>query len=133
MAALLSTDTASLAQAGSTGGTIGKTNKSASGGDEPQGDEKAGRRATTKQAGNGCDKVIGKWQWKWRDGTAVITVNANGTATASGNPFGATWTCTDRTLVLHFPWWSDTMVLSSDEKQPTGSNSNGVALSANRL
>jgi hypothetical protein len=60
IAALLSTDTTLLAQAGSIGGTLGKTDKSASGGEEPQGDKKAAEGGVaTKHAVT----IAGKWIW----------------------------------------------------------------------
>jgi hypothetical protein len=131
--ALPLTDTTALAQAGSTGGTIGKTDKSASGGDEPQGDKKAARRAAaTKQEGSGCSRVIGKWQWILFNQGVVVTLKADHTSTATDNNSGA-WTCTDRTVTIHWTSSTDTLVLSSDGKKMIGSNEIGTPIGGSRL
>jgi hypothetical protein len=134
MAALLSTDTASFAQAGSTGGTIGKTDKSVSGGEEPQGDKKAGRgaAAATKQAGNGCSRVAGRWQWKWLNNIDSVTLNANGTGTGR-NGMPSTWTCTDRTVIIDWKSSTNTLVISSNGNKLIGTSSfGGIAVVGTR-
>lgn len=128
---------AAMAQAGSTGGTLGQTGKSAAGDDEPGPGRSAGRRAAAKHgghkpAGNECDRVAGVWQWKWLNETSVVTLNANGTGT-SAHGARSTWTCNDRTAVIRWPLTKDTMVLSSDGKKLTGSNNIGMAVAGSRL
>ena len=138
MAVLLSSATSSLAQAGSTGGTLGQTGKSASGDDSSGQDRSTGRRGAAtrhaghKQEGNECDRVVGVWQWKWLNETSVVTLNANGTGT-SAHGAKSTWTCIDRTAVIRWPLTKDTMVLSSDGKTLTGSNNIGWAVTGSRL
>jgi hypothetical protein len=137
-ATLFPAATPSFAQAGSTGGTLGQTDKSVSGGDEPGRDRGANRkRASAKQtghqqAGNECDRVVGVWQWRWLNETSVVTLNANGTG-SSAHGFKSTWTCSNRTAVIRWPMAQDTMVLSSDGKKLTGSNNIGVAVTGSRL
>jgi hypothetical protein len=138
MAVLLPSTTSSLAQAGSTGGTLGQTGKSASGDDASGRDRSTGRRGTStrhtgpKQPGNECDRVAGVWQWKWLNETSVVTLNANGTGW-SAHGAKSTWTCIDRTAVIRWPLTRDTMVLSADGKKLTGSNNVGMAVTGSRL
>lgn len=133
MVALLSTDTASFAQAGSTGGTIGKTGKSASGGEEPEGDKKADRGGVaTKQAGNGCSRVAGRWQWKWLNNTDSVTLHANGTGTGR-NGMPSTWTCTGRTVIIDWKSSTNTLVISSNGNKLIGTSSfGGIAVVGTR-
>jgi hypothetical protein len=134
MVALFPAATTALAQAGSTGGTLGKTDKSASGGEERQDKHPSRRAAAAKQEGNGCNKVVGSWQWNSSPGgTAVVDLNANGTSTATNNDTG-TWTCTGRTVVIRWKATTDTIVLSSDGKKMIGSSVPwNVAVTATRL
>ncbi len=133
MAVLLPTTTTSSAQAGSTGGTLGKTDKSASGGEEPSRSRNPSRRAVaTKQAGSDCNSLAGTWEWKWGDQTGMATFHRNGTGTNS-NGDQSTWTCTGRTVVMHWRFATDTLVLSSDGKKLTGSNNYGATIAGSRL
>jgi hypothetical protein len=133
MVALFPAATTALAQAGSTGGTIGKTDKSVSGGEERQDKHPSKRVAAAKQEGSGCNKVAGSWQWKWLDQAIVVTAKADGTGTATNGGVG-TWTCTGRTVVFHWQITIDTMVLSSDAKKMIGSSApSNVAVTATRL
>jgi hypothetical protein len=138
LAASFPTATPSFAQAGSTGGTLGQTDKSASGGGESGRDLSASRKRAAarpegrQQAGNECDRVVGVWRWKWLNETSVVTLNANGTG-SSAHGFKSTWACSNRTAVIHWPLSQDTMVLSSDGKKLTGSNNLGMAVTGSRL
>jgi hypothetical protein len=85
--ALLAVERIALGQAGSIGGTIGKTDKSVSGGEEERpGDRKSGhRRATATPA-----TISGKWSWraKCEDGSAwtgEFNFDQNSDGTFSGN------------------------------------------------
>jgi len=114
VATLLPASTASLAQAGNSGGPLGKTGKSYS--------------------GSACGDVAGKWLWKWFNQTNIVTLNADGTGT--NNTLGArsTWTCVDGTIVIRWPLTKDTVVLSSDGSKLTGSSMPlGNAVSGSRL
>jgi hypothetical protein len=60
VAALIASEQASFAQAGSTGGTLGKTDKSASGGEQQQ-------SSPQKRAGStaGSRSITGEWSSQW--------------------------------------------------------------------
>jgi hypothetical protein len=82
-----------LAQAASTGGTVGKQDKSASGGEEPtapksQTHRSASAPAAVKPRSSGCGNLAGAY--KWILGSTAI-INANGTATNLGSQ--GRWTC----------------------------------------
>jgi hypothetical protein len=102
MAALLPAARSSWAQAGNTGGALGRTDKSASDG--------------------ACDRATGVWLWKWLRQTNVVTLNADGTGTNKSNGARSTWTCADGTVVIRWPLSRDTVVLSSDGTKLTGSS-----------
>jgi hypothetical protein len=106
-----------LAQAGSTGGTIGKQNKSVSGSDEGA----APRREVAKppgQASSPCAKLPGTWSW-FVNGD--VTIRANGTH-VQGNLTG-TWTCSNGQVVLVWSHgFTDRLTLSPDGNNLDGSN-----------
>jgi hypothetical protein len=90
-----------MAQAGSTGGTVGKQDKSASGGEEPakpksHSHKLASRPAADKSKSSGCGNVAGTY--KWVLGTSTV-IKADGTAAHSTGPQGK-WTCTDGQVVI---------------------------------
>jgi len=129
LATFVAADGQAFAQAGSTGGTIGKTDKSASGGENSTRPSNRSRPTTA----SGCS-VAGAWLWKWQGQTTVVTLNGDGTATAT-NANSGSWTCTGRTVVIHWIASTDTLVLSSDGKSLTGSTTGagGVSISGKRL
>jgi hypothetical protein len=140
MAALLSTDTSSLAQAGGTGGTLGKTGKSASGGEEQQQGtprvepkHRAGpREASAGTKGDGCGNINGDWDWKWAWGSTLTTIKANGTATETNGVVG-TWVCADG--VFTFSWnngATDHLKLSSNGRHPSGNGAMDTAVTGDR-
>ena len=114
-------ENAALAQAGATGGVVGKQNKDASGesgaspeGPTPRGERKPAprdsgseRRARSKapaQAAEppkmkaaGCARAVGTWFWV----TEVVTIKPNGSITAKGGP--GNWTCVDGLLHVFWP------------------------------
>lgn len=115
-----------FAQAGSIGGTIGKTDKSHSGTDEaPSIRPEPRTRKPTKQADlprnvatSSCSKMPGNWAW-FTGVTAVI--RPNGTATAG--PYSATWTCADDSVVMHWNHgYTDRLRLSRDGTHLEGTN-----------
>lgn len=114
------------AQAGSIGGTIGKTDKSQSGTDEaPSIRPEPRTRKPTKQADlprnvatSSCSKMPGNWAW-FTGVTAVI--RPNGTATAG--PYSATWTCADDSVVMHWNHgYTDRLRLSRGGTHLEGTN-----------
>jgi hypothetical protein len=83
-----------LAQAGSTGGTIGKQDKSISGGEEadkPGAAPRSKRPITSNEASPGfsCRRIVGRWKW----GPSVMTFSQNGTVRQSVTGNTGTWTC----------------------------------------
>jgi hypothetical protein len=118
-----------LAQSGSTGGSIGKTNKSISGGDtERRGEEHARKpHRSSEHHASGCN-IAGKWTWS-TGGTATIKHGgklSKGARTAS-------WTCSNDKVVLV---WShgfvDHLTLSEDGRTLSGTNNLGYEITASR-
>jgi hypothetical protein len=112
-----------FSQAGSTGGTIGKENKSVSGADGPRvaAPARSGSKAQNPVAGatgKGCGKIVGAW--KWSNGLNVV-VKPDGTADATDGGH-AILTC-DGGMYL-FKWQAagnnSRMTLASDGKQMSG-------------
>ena len=97
-----------FAQAGSTGGTLGNTDKSISGerqeGPSSQQKSPAAKPRATPKAPRGeqdakhasCRDIIGRWSWVV--GT-VTTFNGDGTATNNAG-FTAKWICADGVVVV---------------------------------
>jgi hypothetical protein len=115
-----------FAQAGSTGGTIGKTDKSQSGADEtPSARPEPITRKPTKPADvprniatSSCSKMPGNWAW-FTGVTAVI--RPNGTATAG--PYSATWTCANDAVIMHWSHgYTDRLRLTRDGTHLEGTN-----------
>ena len=91
---LVATDRIALGQAGSVGGTIGKTDKSVSGGEEqphsrakPQKDKTDATPATRSSP---CRDIVGTW--KWYLGLSETTFLADGSARHSSGATGK-WQC----------------------------------------
>lgn len=90
----LASGSAALGQAGSTGGTIGKQDKSISGGEEaarPHAASPAKRPAanTRETSGDSCGKIVGTWIW-YR-GVSETVFDQSG---AMRNTFNTgRWTC----------------------------------------
>jgi hypothetical protein len=129
-----------FARAGSTGGTLGNTDKSISGErrEEPSPRQKPREPkphaapktdAPNKRASSSCGKIAGSWKW----GGVMIAIKIDGTAQhAIGG--GGTWTCNDRQYV--FSWSNgitDHVTLSADGNSLSGSNNLGWTFSGARL
>jgi hypothetical protein len=126
-------------QPGSTGGSIGKTDKSVSGGEETQASHsraRTERKANPSSVANsatdsskGCARIIGLWTWRagvfsWR-----IVVRPNGVATHSiDNGINGTWSCKDDNAV--FVWangrYLDHVTLLPESNRLEGTNKDGV-------
>jgi hypothetical protein len=81
LAALVATDKVAFAQAGSTGGTIGKTDKSVSGGEEATPSYRRARPGSlvsrpSQEPGSAVASISGKWIWSAK---CADDVNWNGT------------------------------------------------------
>src|ERR1019366_4958793 len=84
-----------LAQAGSIGGTIGKQDKSISGGEEADRPRAAphpkrpAAKAQETSSGHSCGRIVGTWSWYL--GVTETVFNQNGTVRNSGGNTGK-WT-----------------------------------------
>jgi hypothetical protein len=119
-----------LAQAGSTGGTIGKQDKSISGGDDAANSERAvpmrkprpaRQSAVTAPTGGPCSRIVGTWLW-YNGSSVTVHSNSNKTTQSDGN--SATVVCEDGTYT--FTWFGSHTVherLSSDGKRLSGDES----------
>jgi hypothetical protein len=115
LAVLLAADRIALAQAGSTGGTIGKSDKSVSGGEsEPH------VRSKQREKAAGCTKIVGTWNWVLG---ATRQFLPNKTIPSSDRG-GGTWTCNGDSYVVKFVDGSeDHLTMSSDGNSMSGVSS----------
>jgi hypothetical protein len=93
---------AALAQAGSIGGTIGKQDKSISGGEEaekpraaPAPKQPAAKRQEAS-ADRSCGKIVGTWSWYLGVSQSVFHKDGTALHPASGTP--GKWTCAGNTV-----------------------------------
>jgi hypothetical protein len=121
--ALLATDRIALGQAGSTGGTLGKTDKSASGGEEvvPPPDTKAEgkvHRPSAKSDGqkSPCRNALGTWAFS--NGVSVV-IKAGGGVTASDGGLGK-WSCDGGMVTIDWGSWTDHYAISSAGNRLSG-------------
>jgi hypothetical protein len=128
-----------LAQAGSTGGTVGKTDKSLSGGEDARPTSQPNsqahvRQPTTKEqrTGGSCGKIVGTWAWHYLLGTSETVFRSDGTASNSGG-ITNTWTCAGSIIVAT---WShgfvDRIKVSPDGSSLSITNNIGQSFSATR-
>jgi hypothetical protein len=128
-----------LAQAGSTGGTIGNTNKSLSGGEDTEPHRKPNREApirhrstTEKSTGSACQKIVGTWAWHYISGTTETVFSPNGSGRSN---IGLTnsWTCTGRiATVIWSHGYVDRLTISRDGSSLSITNNKGESFSATR-
>jgi hypothetical protein len=117
-----------LAQAGSAGGIVGNTGKSASGSEETPPHHARRRPAAEKSLAASCQRVVGTWDWFVGPS---VTFKEDGTG---GNGiFTFTWTCSNGGYVLTWSMCSvDRLKLSVDSKGLDGSNQGGTHVFASR-
>lgn len=129
---LVAVNTEALAQAGSTGGTIGKTDKSESGSDRtpstrPAAQPRKQDGSARNVAASSCSKMPGSWSW-FNGATVVIKPDG----TASGGPHTAKWSCTNGAVVMRWSHgYTDRLSLSQDGTHLQGTNG-FVTVSGNR-
>jgi len=122
-----------FAQAGSTGGTIGKQDKSVSGGDEavrPHAAPRSKRSATPNVASSGssCSRIVGRWTWYL--GVTEMTFNQNGTVRQSVSGHKGTWACAGAVVTSVFDTGDrDRIVLSNDGNSASVTTTWGGGLS----
>jgi hypothetical protein len=104
---LMSLPATALAQAGSVGGTLGKTDKSMSGEAPPQPPPQSVRRTarhtTASRSNNGtgsCSKFVGAWEWT-HIGIITVVFKSDGTSDAS-NGYTGSWGCNNG--ILNVTW-----------------------------
>lgn len=121
-----------LAQAGSTGGTVGKQDKSISGVDDTTHSRHAvpasklprstGSRRAEEEAhdkSSGCGRIIGVWQWPFGQ---KITFKSSGSTESSRGDSGK-WTCEKSTVVASWKsGYIDHVTLSPDGTQLSVNN-----------
>jgi hypothetical protein len=128
MVALLVADRIAFAQAGSTGGTIGKTDKSISGSEEtpvsrrnapPAKPAPAFSSSRPTGAANSCTAIVGTWQWFNGEEAVFKMDGAAHTATNTG-----TWTCSGGSYVVSWSvgGWIDRLRISTDNTRIDGTN-----------
>lgn len=120
----------SFAQGGSTGGTIGKHEKSASGGEGEQAPSRRVSSSKRRQRASspsfdgestrqqkGCGSFFGTWTsggGAWLYGPNDTVIRANGTARHTSGIVGV-WTCNSGEIVLEWKnWTTDRLKLSAD-------------------
>ena len=128
---LLAVNTKALAQAGSTGGTIGKTDKSQSGGQLPSAQPEPQPRKQTGSSRNAavspCSRMPGSWSWF--NGVTVV-IRPDGTA--SDGPHTAKWSCASGAVVMRWSHgYTDRLSLSQDGTHLQGTNG-FITVSGNR-
>jgi hypothetical protein len=124
--ASIATPKLAAAQAGSTGGTIGKTNKSVSGGDTTKQTVTSRGQLSSGRGGNqggACRKMVGTWNWD--GGDAVF--DPDGSARFSGiMTHTANWRCSEGLVIVV---WSngitDRITVAPDGNSVSVTNSYG--------
>jgi hypothetical protein len=112
-----------LAQGGSTGGTIGKQNKSVSGTEDKPTPSQRATPSTPKRAGaplarKGCGNIVGVWSWSGGlFGSGDTEFRADGTASHRSGIVG-TWVCRagGEVYIDWKDWYKNRMKLSPDGK-----------------
>jgi hypothetical protein len=96
-----------FAQAGSTGGTVGKTDKSVSGEAAPQSPPQPERHTAkptiasrSNEVSGSCGKFVGAWEWT-HIGIITVVFKSDGTAEAS-NGYNGSWGC--QSGILNVTW-----------------------------
>jgi hypothetical protein len=129
-------------QPGSTGGSIGKQDKSISGGEEtPVSHSLAKKLHQSSEAnpatglGKGCGRIVGSWIWRASVFSWRIVVKPNGIATHSiDNGISGTWSCRDDNAV--FVWangkYLDHVTLLPEPNRLEGTNKDGVKFTGMR-
>jgi hypothetical protein len=114
-----------LAQSGSLGGTVGKTNKSVSGDLQ----SKANRHAPSPNIETRrCEKAAGNWTFS---NGVDVAIKPDGSATSNG--FSASWTCHGGQITMRWPAFTDHYSILADGNTLSGiSGLGGASLSATR-
>jgi hypothetical protein len=121
-----------LAQAGSTGGTIGKQDKSVSGGNTPEESRPSTRKQKPHRSiakSSSCGRIAGTWQWA---NGATVVIKPSGSASQSN--FSGTWTCKEgQYVVVWSTGYTDRASLSTDGNHMDAVNNLGIHFSPTRF
>jgi hypothetical protein len=128
-----------FAQAGSTGGTIGKQEKSISGGDDAADPRRAvparkpprsaRQSVATAPTGGPCSRIIGTWLWE--NGVSV-TVHSGSNKTTQSDGNTASVVCTEGAYTFTWLGFAHQMTLSPDGKRLSGTNLIGATSAVRR-
>ena len=131
--AMLSVPAIAQVQPGSTGGTIGKQDKSISGGEELR-TTKHKDLPVGSERGSVCTKVAGSYAWSWLNQKTVVTLNPDGSSSATNGNMG-NWTCAGRTITINWAFGgANVMNLSTDGGKLHGTNATaGISISGVRM
>jgi hypothetical protein len=131
--------TTAFAQAGSTGGTLGKQDKSLSGERDEQtpaqrrspAAPKASQHPTvSKEAG--CQKIVGTWAYHTPFGTFEVAFKSEGTAISTSGQT-ASWTCSGDEVTVSWPnGITDRLSLTAGGKRFSGHTALGMSVSGDR-
>jgi hypothetical protein len=108
-------------QAGATGGTIGKQDKSVSGGEERTAPKRSARPTRSREThSTTCGKLAGGWSW-FIGGDVFI--KAGGTFAQPQTRLTGTWLCDgDHVVMLWSHGFTDRLTLSPDGMHLSGTN-----------
>jgi hypothetical protein len=104
-------------QPGSVGGTIGKQDKSISGGaeaDRPRAAPQQKRSDTKSQqrsSGHSCNRIVGKWTW-FNNGATEFDKDGSARDTLYGN--SGKWTCAESEITINWITGVDHVTISHD-------------------
>jgi hypothetical protein len=131
---VLSASVAAIAQVqpGSTGGNIGRQDKSVSGGGTPEKSPPAHHPVATKSVAksSSCGRIAGTWKW---DRGAIVIIRPNGSASQSD--FSGAWTCKEQSQydLVWTTGYTDHLTLSSDGSHMDAVNNVGTHFSPTRF
>ncbi len=121
-----------FAQAGSTGGTLGKTDKSISGEEpKPRATPKASQNAPVRRNA-GCQRIVGTWAWHYVLGTTETVFSSDGTGRGSTGLTNS-WTCGGGLVTVKWSHgYTDRVEISPDGRSLSIRNNVGQSFSATR-
>jgi hypothetical protein len=131
--ALLATDRIAVGQAGSIGGTVGKTDKSISGDEPEQRQIPVQRPNVEKSTANSCHRIVGTWSWHSNPLMNLEAVFRRDGSNSGAGGFTGHWSCAGTKVTAT---WSngavDTISISSDGNGLAIQNNWGASFTAER-
>jgi hypothetical protein len=125
-----------FSQAGSTGGTLGNTDKAISGDrrEEPSSRQEPRSPHSTPRASQnaGCQRIVGAWAWHYTLGTTETVFRSDGTGTSSTG-LTSSWTCNSNVVTVKWSHgYTDRAQISPDGRSLSITNNVGDSFSATR-